>query len=212
MKHSGLFITVEGMEGAGKSTQCRQLAAALRAAGRSVLETREPGGTLVGEKIRDLVKHFQGPEAMAAETELLLFCASRAQLMRQAILPELNRGTVVICDRFADSTLVYQGYARGLNPEVIRQLTAFVTGGRMPDLTILLDLEVHAGLGRASARGNEGKTDRFEAEARPFHERIRDGFLTLARQEPHRFRVFDATQTPAVLHRQILEAVTHALG
>ena len=212
MKHPGLFITFEGIEGAGKSTQCRQLAAALRADGRTVLETREPGGTGVGEKIRDLVKHFQGPEAMAAETELLLFCASRAQLMRQTILPELNRGTVVICDRFADSTLVYQGFARGLDPDVIRRLTAFVTAGRMPDLTLLLDLEVYAGLGRAASRGNDGKTDRFEAEARPFHQRIRDGFLTLARQEPDRFRVFDATQTPAALHRQILETVTHAVG
>jgi dTMP kinase len=212
MKQPGLFITFEGIEGAGKSTQCRQLATALRESGRTVLETREPGGTLVGEKIRDLVKHFQGPETMAAETELLLFCASRAQLMRQIILPALTRGTIVICDRFADSTLVYQGFARGLDPDVIRQLTAFVTAGRMPDLTILLDLEVHAGLGRASRRSNDGKTDRFEGEARPFHQRIRDGFLTLARQEPQRFRVFDATQTPAELHDQILEAVTHALG
>lgn len=202
---NGFFITFEGVEGAGKSTQCRLLADALTARGREVLVTREPGGTPLGEELRALVKHFQGPGGIVPEAELLMFCAARAQIVRQTLLPLLNRGGVVICDRFADSTTVYQGLARGLDLAVIRTLQTFATAGHMPDLTFVLDLDADAGLARTKSRGNaNAHTDRFEQEGRAFHEKIRAGFLKLADEEPARFRVLPATLPPAELHQRVL--------
>lgn len=209
--NTGLFITFEGVEGAGKSTQCRLLADALRARGREVLVTREPGGTPLGEEIRTLVKHFQGPGGIVPEVELLLFCAARAQIMRREILPLLERGGAVVCDRFADSTAVYQGFARGLDLGVIRTLREFATAGRMPDLTFVLDLDPDAGLARTKSRGNaNAHTDRFEQEGRDFHKTIRDGFLKLADAEPARFRVLPAALPPDELHRRVLAEVEKA--
>ena len=205
---NGLFITFEGVEGAGKSTQCRLLADALRSRGREVLVTREPGGTPLGEELRALVKHFQGPGGIVPEAELLMFCAARAQIVRQALLPLLNRGGVVICDRFADSTTVYQGFARGLDLGVIRTLQTFATAGRMPDLTFVLDLDADAGLARTKVRAEaNAHTDRFEQEGRAFHEKIRAGFLQLAAAEPARFRVLPATLPAAELHQRVLAEV-----
>ncbi len=208
---TGIFITFEGVEGAGKSTQCRLLADALRGRGRDVLVTREPGGTPLGEEIRTLVKHFQGPGGIVPEAELLLFCAARAQIVRREILPLLERGGAVVCDRFADSTAVYQGFARGLDLGVIRTLQTFATAGRMPDLTFVLDLDADAGLARTKNRGNtNAHTDRFEQEGRAFHEKIRAGFLKLAAAEPARFRVLPAALPPDELHRRVLAEVEKA--
>ena len=189
------------------------LADALTARGREVLVTREPGGTPLGEELRTLVKHFQGPGGIVPEAELLMFCAARAQIVRQTLLPLLTRGGVVICDRFADSTTVYQGFARGLDLGVIRTLQALATAGRMPDLTFVLDLDSEAGLARTKSRGEaNAHTDRFEQEGRAFHERIRAGFLALATAEPARFRVLPAALPPGELHQLVLAEVDKALG
>ena len=189
---NGFFISFEGVEGAGKSTQARLLAEALQAAGRQVLLTREPGGTPVSEELRRIVKHTPGDTPLCAEAELLIMAASRAQLMRQVILPFLAQGGVVVCDRFADSTTVYQGYARGLDLNVIAQVNALATGGRWPDLTFILDLPVDVGFARVNRRAvTDSATvhDRFEAEAREFHEKVRAGFQALAQQQPQRIRL-----------------------
>jgi len=208
----GFFITFEGIEGAGKSTQVRLLADALGIQGRKVLETREPGGTELGEELRRLVKHYHGPDAICAETELLMMCASRAQLVRQVIRPFMIAGGIVICDRFADSSTVYQGYARGLDLDAIQTLHRLTVGDSWPDLTIVLDLETEAGLARAEKRGAAQRPDRFEAETAAFHQRVRDGFLKLAAAEPGRFRVVPAALPPAAIHKRVLELVLHALG
>lgn len=213
MTSVGFFISFEGVEGAGKSTQVRLLADALKARGREVLETREPGGTPLGEELRGLVKHFAGPGGVAPEAELLLMCACRAQLMRDVILPFLARGGVVVCDRFADSTTVYQGFGRRLDLATIDRLHELVTHGRWPDLTILLDLEVRAGLERAAGRNpNPDRTDRFETESAAFHETIRRGFLRLAAAHPARFRIVAADLPAAEVSRRVLAEVLHALG
>lgn len=214
MSSDGFFISLEGVEGAGKSTQARLLAEALRTRGRQVLETREPGGTAVGEELRHVLKHAREPGELCPETELLLMCASRAQLLHQVIRPFLAHGGIVVCDRFADSTTVYQGCARGLDPDFIARVHAFVTGGRWPDLTLLLDLDVQAGLRRALGRTETGRptTDRFEAESAAFHQRVRRGFLDLAAQQPDRFRVIPADRPADAIHQHILHEVLHALG
>ncbi len=206
----GRLITFEGVEGAGKSTQVRLLAAALRRHGREVVETREPGGTPLGEELRAIVKHHPGDLAPAAE--LLIFAACRAQLVEHLIRPALERDAIVLCDRFADSTTVYQGLARGLDLAFIQLLHEFTLGNDcVPALTLLLDLPAEGGLARAAARGGVA-ADRFEAEGAAFHTAIRDGFLTLAKAEPNRFRVIPADLPPEEVHRRILPEVFHALG
>jgi dTMP kinase len=194
-------VTLEGGEGAGKSTQARALAARLGALGREVVLTREPGGTPFGEIVRTLALHHAArpadpPVDVGERAELLLFAASRAQLVEAVIRPALHRGAVVLCDRFTDSTLAYQGYGRGISLEVIRQANAIATGGLSPDLTVLLDLPAEAGLAR---RLGEAAPDHFEREAIAFHERLRAGFLTLAAAEPGRWLVLDALRPPAEL-------------
>lgn len=186
----GLFVTFEGPEGSGKTTQIRLLAAWLQERGQAVLATREPGGTRIGDAIRALLLDPAHTE-MCAEAEILLFSAARAQIVNQVIRPHLDAGGVVLCDRFADSTFAYQGYGRRLDLQILRQITAFATGGLTPDLTVCLDLPVMEGL-RRKQQGVSGEWNRMEREVLEFHERVRQGFLDLAAAEPARWLVLDA--------------------
>lgn len=205
---SGLFITFEGGEGSGKSTQLRLLATYLRTRGEEVVETRDPGGTAIGKEIRTLLLSRESG-AMSAVAELLLYEASRAQLVREVIKPALARGAVVACDRFTDSTVAYQGFGRGLDLDLIRRLNRLAADGLTPDLTILLDLDPGLGLGRSgrSGRSDAVSRDRIEAEPLAFHERVRTGYLEAARREPDRFRVIDASLTAPEIARIVREAV-----
>lgn len=187
---SGRFITFEGGEGVGKSTHIRALAEFLGTRGIDVLLTREPGGTLLGESVRALLQHDAGGEPPLPRAEVLLFCASRAQLCEQVIRPALEDGVWVLCDRFEDSTLAYQGAGRGWRIDELRRISRFASGGLMPDLTILLDLPAEVGSRRVRERA--GVQDRIEREDLDFHQRLRDGFLRLASEEPERMRVVDA--------------------
>lgn len=187
-----LFVTFEGPEGGGKSTQIRLLADWLRAAGRVVMTTREPGGTRIGDAIRGVLLDPAHVE-MRAEAEILLFSAARAQLVGEVIRPHLARGGVVLCDRFADSTLAYQGYGRELDLGALRQITGFATGWLTPDLTFCLDLPVVDGL-RRKLGGDLAEWNRMEREELAFHERVRAGYLALAAAEPARWCVVDARQ------------------
>ena len=191
-----LFVTFEGIEGCGKSTHLRLLAAALRTAGRPVVETREPGGTRLGASLRELLLR-PSPVPPAPLAELLLYCADRAQHIAEVIRPALAAGKVVLCDRFSDSTIAYQGYGRGLNLETVRALDAEARGGLEPDLTFLLDCPPATGIGRARARSGTG--DRFEQEALAFHEAVRGGFHALVAAAPGRYRVVDTTAPTAVV-------------
>ena len=190
MTTRGKFITFEGPEGGGKTTHARRLVEQLQAAGHKVVYTREPGGTPTGEAIRDILQHDKAGEAPCSETEVLLFAASRAQLVRHVIVPALERGEWVVCDRFADSTTAYQGYGRGFPVEQMIAINEFAIAGAQPDLTILLDLPVSDGFARLQQRG--GAKDRIEREALEFHERVRAGYLELARRWPERFRIVEA--------------------
>lgn len=187
---AGRFITFEGGEGAGKTTQLHRLAAHLRNMGRTVVESREPGGTPSAEAIRQLLVRGE-PGRWRPESEALLNYAARCEHVNAVIRPALARGEWVLCDRFADSTLAYQGYGRGLGAETVRRLHALVLGDFAPDLTLILDLPVEAGLSRAEARG--GRDDRFERMDRDFHGRLRQGYLSIAADEPERCAVIDAT-------------------
>jgi dTMP kinase len=190
---SGLFITLEGPEGAGKTTNREYLAARLREAGVDVLLTREPGGTPLAERIRELLL-APSDETMAADTELLLVFAARAQHLAEVIRPALARGAVVICDRFTDATYAYQGGGRGLSRERIATLESFVQGQLRPDLTLVFDLPIDIGLARAAARG---RLDRFEQEGRAFFDAVRAAYLQRAEAAPERYRLIDAGQTLA---------------
>ena len=184
----GKFITFEGPEGGGKSTHIRLLADFLRAKGIALTLTREPGGTPTGEAIRSLLQHDGAGESPAHRTEVLLFLASRAQHVERLIRPALNAGQWVLCDRFDDSTLAYQGYGRGFDLGELRAVNAFATGGLVPDLTVLLDISPVTSQTRLAGR----TLDRIEREASDFHVRLRRGFLELARQQPGRFVVVNA--------------------
>jgi dTMP kinase len=189
----GKFISFEGSEGCGKSTQIRRFVDWLRAGGREVLVTREPGGTAVGEKIRHLLQHDPAGAALTPESELLLFAASRAQLVREVILPALDRGTWVVADRFLDSTTVYQGVGRGLDRAAVQRINAFAVGPALPALTFLLDLDAATGHARAVAASGD-QHDRMESEPPAFFEAVRRGYLELAAAEPARIAVIDAGQ------------------
>lgn len=193
----GVFITLEGPEGGGKTTQARRLVAKLEKAGHKVMYTREPGGTPTGEAIRDILQHDVTGEPICPRTEVLLFAASRAQLVDHVIAPALAEGTIVVSDRFADSTTVYQGYGRSFGVEQMLAINDFAIATSVPDLTILLDLEVDLGFERLRERQKQQATtmDRMEREARDFHVRVRDGYLDLARRFPDRFRIVDASGT-----------------
>lgn len=211
---NGFFISLEGPEGGGKSTQASLLCDSLRARGYDVLRTREPGGTDLGERLRDLIKHFGGPNSITHESEVLMFGASRAQLMRRVVLPHLKNGGIVVCDRFADSTTVYQGNARGLNRKFIEQMHTFTLGDRWPDLTLVLDISAKTGLARNSREsGKTGQVpgDRIEAESEAFHQKVRMGFLELARQHSSRMKVVQADAPRQSVHRHIMEIVENAI-
>lgn len=203
----GLFLTFEGPEGAGKTTQIARLEDALTALGRTVTRTREPGGDAVGEQVRDLLLHSGAPGGVGAEAELLLFAAARAQNVSGVIRPALAAGHVVLCDRFTDSTLAYQGAGRGLPADVIAMLNAFATGGLVPDRTFLLDLPPALGLARQ--RANE--QDRLDREDLAFHERVRAAFLETAAREPGRVVVLDAARPPDTVFADLLAAVAALL-
>ncbi|MBD8604734.1 dTMP kinase [Pseudomonas sp. CFBP 8771] len=196
---TGLFITLEGPEGAGKSTNREYLAERLRASGLDVVLTREPGGTPLAERIRELLL-APSDETMCVDTELLLMFAARAQHLAQVIRPALARGAVVLCDRFTDATYAYQGGGRGLSQERIAQLETFVQGTLRPDLTLVFDLPVEVGLARASARG---RLDRFEQEGRAFFEAVRGAYLARAAAAPSRYRVVDAGQSLAQVQQEL---------
>lgn len=189
--HKGLFITLEGGEGSGKSTQIALLAERLRRAGFSVRELREPGGTRVSEAVRDILLDPAHGD-LDARAELLLYQAARAQLCAEVIDPALAAGEIVICDRFFDSTTAYQGYGRGLSLDEIGALNLAATGGLVPDVTLVLDIDPAEGLRRATAAG----ADRLEGEDLDFHWRVREGFLAIARAEPGRVRVVAADGSP----------------
>lgn len=198
----GVFITFEGGEGCGKSTQQRLLARRLEAAGLTVRMLREPGGTVVGEAVRSVVLD---PEhsGLDATTEVLLYEAARAQLVAEVIEPALLAGEVVLCDRFFDSTTAYQGHARGLPLAQIESLNRIATGGLMPDRTLLLDIDAAHGVRRATSHG----ADRLEAEDTAFHERVRAGFLRVAAENPSRVRVIDADADVEVVAARVADAV-----
>lgn len=205
----GMFITIEGPDGGGKTTQARLLAGWLRERGYEVVLTREPGGSEIGEQIR-AVLHDPRNVAMDVRAEVLLYSASRAQHVAQLIRPALAAGKIVISDRYADSTLAYQGYGRGLDLEMVRAITAFATGGLTPDLTLCLDLAPQVGLARR--RSGQEEWNRLDAETLEFHRRVRAGYLELAGQEPARWVVIDADRPPEVVQAQIRSVVQERLG
>lgn len=208
---TGLFVTLEGIEGSGKSTQARLLADALRAGGERVAVSREPGGTVFGRTLRSMLLD-PGAGSLAPLAELFLYLADRAQHVGEVVAPALERGECVICDRFADATIAYQGYGRGLQPGFIAEASARAAAGIVPDLTILLDCEdVPAAIARARTRqagdGTAGVEDRFEREDLSFHRRVRDGYRTLAAGAPQRFLVLAAERSIDDLHQRILAEV-----
>ena len=203
---NGLFITFEGGEGCGKSTQIAALKARLEAMGKTVVQTREPGGTALGESVRSLLQHDDAGQGMSPEAELLLFAASRAQHVRELIAPAIAQGKIVLCDRFLDSTTVYQGVARAIDTKKVDTINQFAIGDTKPDLTILIDLPPEIGLARVHAR-SDGQLDRMENEAIEFFQAVRQGYLDLAKSEPKRFLVLDGSQTVEELETQIWQRV-----
>ncbi len=214
MERRSLFITFEGPEGAGKSTQIKLLKEYLESLGRTVLITREPGGTPLAEDFRNIVKHYQGEEPLYPATELLLFEAARAQHTRYVIAPALAAGTIVLCDRFADSTEAYQGAGRSLDMDFLQQLNNFAMAECKPDLTLLFDLPVEVGMERARARVAHivDHNDRLEAEKIDFHYRVRDSFLAIAKRESQRVKVLDATMSIEELFAAAKVLVDNALS
>ncbi|MBI2885337.1 MAG: dTMP kinase [Candidatus Omnitrophica bacterium] len=196
----GFFITLEGIEGSGKSTQAKKLAAALRRRGYRVVLVRDPGSTALGRGLRRVLLHSR--QALSPLSEALLFFAARLQLVEEQIRPALSRGSIVVCDRFHDSTIAYQGDAGGVDLAWLEQAGRRVVGKSMPDLTLVLDVPAGVGLKRLG-----GTHDRIEGKGRAFHERVRRGFRRLARREPKRIVLVDGTQPTSVLHRQILALV-----
>jgi dTMP kinase len=212
--HRGKFITFEGPEGGGKTTQAKRLLARLTAEGHEVIYTREPGGTPTGEAIREILQYDKAGEPLCNEAEVFLFAASRSQLVRTVIIPALERGCHVICDRFADSTTVYQGYGRGFDIDQMIAINTFAINGATPDLTLLMDVEVATGFDRIATRQRElfQKSDRIEREARAFHERVRRGYLELAARWPARFRTINAARDPGEVEADVWKWVQQLLG
>jgi len=226
MSRRGKFITFEGLDGTGKSTQLRKLAAALRAAGHKAVETREPGGTVSGEKIRRVLLD-SATEGLSPLAEMALMFASRAQHIAEVIQPALDRGQIVLCDRFTDSTEAYQGYGRKLGSEDVLKLHHVLCGDLQPDLTILLDSDPAMSVGRAKRRnqrasdrannssnkggGKHSDENRFEQQTRAFFTRVRDGYLAIAARDRQRVVAVDASGTPVQTHRKIMEVVQRNL-
>jgi dTMP kinase len=209
------FITFEGGDGSGKTTQVKALKNHLIARGKSCISTREPGGTSLGRLIRQALLEV-GSQPITSPAELFLYLADRAQHMQEIILPALERGKVVLCDRHTDSTLAYQGYGRGIDLGLLRSLNDVASRGIRPDLTLLFDCPVEIGLSRTTQRQSQAATprsreDRFEREKIEFHEKVRMGFLELARAEPQRFRIIDATRSAAEVGREIRNIIDREL-
>lgn len=203
-----MFITLEGPEGSGKSSQLPLLAEFLRARGHDVICTREPGGTKIGDQIREVLVRMDNVE-LHPRTEILLFLSARAQLVEELVLPSLADGKIVICDRYGDSTLAYQGYGHGLDLEKLRMMLQFATNGLKPDLTILLDVDVMVGLKRKKAKDEWNRLDAYEIS---FHERVREGYHQLAAQDPKRWRIVDASQSAELVQENIRQIVIDAMG
>ncbi len=201
MLTQGLLISFEGGDGAGKSTLMKGLYRLLEERGESVIQTRAPGGTQLGEKIRSLLLESKTP--LSDRCELFLFLADRAEHMQEVIFPALTSGKIVLCDRFNDSTIAYQGVARGLDADKVNALCLFATNGKTPDLTFYLDISPEIGIARSLHK--TGEKDRIESESLIFHEKIRQAFLHIAKQDPKRVRVLDATQSPETLLNQALK-------
>ncbi len=209
----GMFITFEGIEGSGKSTQIALLANYLTAKGVRHVLTREPGGTPIGDQVRKILLDPSN-RSLDPAAELLLYAASRAQHLREIIIPALASNTTVLCDRFSDATLAYQGYGRGLDIEMIRSLDRIVTAGMRPDLTLLFDIEAASGIARARGRNNSRGLEteaRFENEELAFHERVRQGYLTLVMQEPDRIRVVDASPSAEAVQAKVRQIIDERL-
>jgi dTMP kinase len=203
-----VFITFEGPDGGGKSFQAQSLQEELLAAGHAVTLTREPGGTEISDQIRKVLTRLENT-AMDPRTEFLLFSASRAQHVNEVIRPELNAGRFVLCDRFFDSSFAYQGYGQGLDLEMLRAVTHFATGGLVPDLTLLFDIEVEEGLRRRESGGNWNRLDAYDLE---FHTRVREGYHALVAAEPARWVVIDASQDPESVRAQVSASVNRFLA
>jgi dTMP kinase len=199
-----MFITLEGPEGSGKSMQMCGLADFVRQQGLEVITTREPGGTSIGDQIRQVIMSMDNT-MMNARTEILLFCAARAQIVEEVIRPNLAMGVVVISDRYADSTLAYQGYGHGLDLEFLRKILSFATGGLKPDLTLLLDVDVEEGLKRRRIGG--GEWNRLDALELAFHKRVRQGYHEMVALEPERWQVINAGRSPEIVQTDLREAI-----
>jgi dTMP kinase len=208
---AGLLVSFEGSEGSGKSTQIARLASRLQTLGREVVATREPGGTEIGEQIRNIIVHNSRGDEMCPETELLLFAAARAQVVREVIAPALLRGAIVLSDRFLDSTTVYQGIARNLAPGPVNEINRFAVGNVMPDLTIVIDVPTEVSLARLKQRASD-LPDRMERENVSFYEKVRAGYLLLAKEWPDRVVVIDGTRSPDALEKKIWADVEKRLG
>jgi len=204
-----VFITLEGPDGSGKSMQVPALSEYIRSLGYQVLTTREPGGTFIGDQIREVIMRMDNT-SMHPRTEILLFCAARAQIVAEVIRPALEQGVVVISDRYADSTLAYQGYGHGIDLGILRQILSFATGGLTPDLTLLFDLDVETGLSRRQSGG--GEWNRLDDYAVAFHRRVRNGYLELAAAEPARWVRIDAAQTPVRVREDLQQVILARLG
>ncbi len=201
-KPTGKLISFEGSEGSGKSTQIARLAAHFQKLQRDVISTREPGGTEIGEQVRGIIVHNSRGDEMCAETELLLFAAARAQLVREVIAPALSRGTIVLSDRFLDSSTVYQGIGRNLAADPVNQINRFAVGNVMPDLTIVIDVPEEVSLARLKQRASD-VPDRMERENIGFYRKVREGYLVLAKGMPERFVVIDGTKSEDVIEKKI---------
>ena len=206
--HKGIFITIEGLDGSGKSTQVSRIKSILEKKGYDVLLTREPGGTKIGEKIRQILLDKDHKE-MSAAAEALLYAASRAQHVEQVIVPALKEGRAVLCDRFVDSSIAYQGKGRELGPEAVTDINKFATHGLGPDITILLDIDPEVGLNRAKATK---KADRLEQERLDFHRKVREGYKVLAETYPDRIKVIDASKTVEEISREIEKKLSSVVG
>jgi dTMP kinase len=205
-KHTGKLISFEGSEGSGKTSQIARLAARLQRLGRNVVTVREPGGTEIGEQIRNIIVHNSKGDEMCPETELLLFAASRAQLVREVIAPALLKRSIVLSDRFLDSSTVYQGIGRNLAADPVNQINRFAVGNVMPDLTVVIDVPTKVGLARIRQRASD-LPDRMERENIDFYNKIREGYLLLAKGLPGRFVVVDGERDEAATEKKIWEAV-----
>ncbi|HUR58701.1 MAG TPA: dTMP kinase [Opitutaceae bacterium] len=201
-KPTGKLISFEGSEGSGKTTQIARLAAHFQKTHREVLTTREPGGTEIGEQVRSIIVHNSKGDEMCAETELLLFAAARAQLVREVIAPALMRGAVVLSDRFLDSSTVYQGIGRNLAADPVAQINRFAVGNVMPDLTIVIDVPEEVSLARLRQRASD-LPDRMERENIGFYKKVREGYLLLAQSMPERFILVDGTKSEDVIEKKI---------